>query len=169
MHHSESNTCTRIPYKPLTPFCTPSLHPSPHTCITVKVVLVLEYPAYVYCGVTLEGTPPLSINEIKRQNFQNTLQNNGNSTADAVEAAVSIKNLNALTSYTVYCVRTSLLGVDSSLEETIAGAFSVGTLCCKEIAVSVNSKTVPEFNTVSNLLSLKFRALPQQVHLMYSI
>jgi hypothetical protein len=58
-------------------------------------------------------------------------------------ASLSLTNLNAATSYSIYCMTMSAAGVYSSFSTALADSILAVTACCKGLTVSLNIDSVP--------------------------
>jgi hypothetical protein len=123
---------------------------------SVRVVAQLSSAGSVSCAVfksTAAVSSPATLSAVTLQNLA--------ATTDAMNnTIVDISGLLPATEYNLFLLPTSRIGVQATLADVLASAVRVTTNCCKSVTATLSTVSVPEKQSVSNLLTLSLDALP---------
>ena len=122
---------------------------------SVYVVVELDSPGSVYCGVFKDADLPDSLDEIR---FQNNLAA-GNSSVQTL----TIDSLQADTFYGLYCFTIAASGAQQAYELMILdGVANFTTPCCKIVSVAMDSVYIFEGDLYPDFISIVLDALPAE-------
>ena len=127
---------------------------STQNSLSVKIVALGDGTTNCAAFPTLRQYTPSSQSVIILQNYAANLENNA--------STIVIGNLLAATNYDVYCMTTAVSGSFLPLPKIIALKSLTKTLCCKNIAIILNSMTSYELKNVLNMISIYVDSAPSQ-------
>ena len=103
--------------------------------------------------VSATVSAPASVNAV-------LLQNVGASTNAANMTTLTFTGLDAITSYRVYFLTTSPVGVRSTLVDVLGTMSYIDTLCCKTVTGTLSATSAIEHQAFSNILTLRLSSAP---------
>eukprot|EP01032_Pedospumella_encystans_P011459 gene11460-13321_t len=103
--------------------------------------------------VSAAVSAPTSVNAV-------VLQNVGASTNAANMTTLTFTGLDAITSYRVYFLTTSPVGVRSTLVDVLGTMSYIDTLCCKTVTGTLSATSAIERQAFSNILTLRLSSAP---------
>jgi hypothetical protein len=124
---------------------------------TIRVTAALSASGIVYAAVYPVGAAvaaPASLAAVEMQNI----------VAVANMANVStlvVASLDPLTSYKVYLMTASSVGVRSTLAQVLTSGIAVNTTCCKTITATLAATTAVELQRMPSILTVSLEARPR--------
>lgn len=114
----------------------------------------------IACGIFLSSIIPTASSSIL---LQNNVQFLKQEQAELFSAVSSFNNLKAITSYSVYCMATSPMGVRTPFSDVLRSKVDLSTKCCNKIAVSAAARTVRETTSFFNFLTVVADSAPKEM------
>ena len=130
------------------------------TKTSVVVSVALSAPGTVHCAAFEQKkglvTAPSSLGEVVLQGRVGVTDAANNSTD------ITVSGLFAATSYRIYCMSVSPIGVQMTLRDVLSSYVAVETDCCNEVVVETSSALVAEGGITTSFLTVTLLARPRR-------